>query len=260
MEWNLKVPKIAHFFWGGSRLPYLRYLSIKSFMNYNPDWKINLWHPISPAVPTWDTGELKYDILCDDYLPELLNLPINKKVIDVGIVNEMSDVHISDALRLWLLSTIGGLWSDMDILYFKPINDLKVNSLENRDKDTFVCISEHGHSIGFLMATENNNKFARLLKSAELRYKKRDYQCIGSTMYNEIYPTILSMDAVYPHDANHVSEILNGSKPRFTDGTIGIHWYAGWPAWSEFFKATNGGLTNLPNSIIGDLLKNKVYA
>ena len=44
--------------------------------------------------------------------------------------NDMPEVHKSDFLRLELLSTIGGLWSDMDIIYFKPMNSLYFNCLK----------------------------------------------------------------------------------------------------------------------------------
>jgi hypothetical protein len=63
------------------------------------------------------------------------------------------------------------------------------------------------------------------------------------------------MDVVYAHDASHIPELLNGSPPRFNDESIGVHWYAGYGAWEEFIRKTDGGLINLPNTIIGNLLR-----
>lgn len=265
MEWNLTIPKIAHFYWGGQRLPYLRFLTIKTFLKLNPDWKAIFWYPEYPVIKaTWDTGELDYDVECDDYMPELLKLPIEKHAVDIDFIKEMPEVHKSDYMRLLLLSTIGGLWSDMDIFYFKPMVNLEVNTKENKDSNTFVCVSEYGHSISFLMASENNKKFKNLLDTVKMVYDKEKYQCIGSTMYNRVYRTAnamgainIRMDAVYPHDADHIIEILDGTPPNFTNKTIGIHWYAGHPLWCKFFRETNGGLINLEDNIIGNLLRNE---
>jgi hypothetical protein len=45
MKWELSVPKMAHFYWGGGKLLYMRFLSIKSFMKYNPDWVVVFHYP-----------------------------------------------------------------------------------------------------------------------------------------------------------------------------------------------------------------------
>jgi hypothetical protein len=66
----------------------------------------------------------------------------------------------------------------------------------------------------------------------------------------------MSMDVVYSHNAGDIPSIINSNDPKFTNQSIGIHWYAGSPLWKDFVNKTNGGLENLPNSIIGNLLKN----
>jgi hypothetical protein len=175
-------------------------------------------------------------------------------------------VHKSDYLRWALLSTIGGLWSDMDIIYIKPINDLYINTPENKDKETVVCISKYGHSVGFMMASENNVTFRNLVKRSIKYYSATQYQCIGSTLFNEFYPTIdnihnginLSMDVVYAYDANHVKELFSGGNPdRLTNNTIGVHWYAGNHIAGKYLNDTNGGLNTQNNSIIDKLLKHE---
>jgi hypothetical protein len=39
---------------------------------------------------------------------------------------------------------------------------------------------------------------------------------------------------------------------------LGIHWYAGHPQWENFILKTNGGLTNLPDTLIGNLLRTNI--
>jgi hypothetical protein len=274
MEWYLKIPKIVHFGWGSTLLPYLRLLSIKSFIRYNPDWKVILWIPsIQGPIVTWaKDGALDYELSCKNYYDELMNLPIQKASFDItqyGFSNSISEVHKSDFLRLLLLGTYGGVWSDMDILYFKPITNLAVNMSENKDKETFVSFSYYGHTNAFMMSSEGNGLFNNLASLAKNCFNPMAHQCMGWDLFNKYYPDLklmgplainIGMDAVMAHDINHIEEIYNGSKSSFIDNSIGIHWYAGHQLSGMFLRETDGGLTNLPDNILGNLLKNESIA
>jgi len=272
MEWNLNIPKILHLYWGGGVMPYIRYLTIKSFMDHNPDWKIMLSYPKYPNRNiTWITGEQNNNLQCDDYFHKALELPIEKIEVnfeDYGVNNNISEVHKSDFIRLSRLSTIGGLWSDMDIIYFKPMSSLYFNTIENSKIETVYCNHIYGHSIGFLMGSENNKFFSRLMALTFVEFNPHQYQSIGSLTYNKYYPTFesinnitpainMSMDVVYSYNAGDIPSIIYDNKNKFTEDSIGIHWYAGDPRWTDFINKTNGGLINLPKSIIGKILENK---
>lgn len=62
------------------------------------------------------------------------------------------------------------------------------------------------------------------------------------------------MDVVYAHRAGDTVELLSAGKPKFTRESIGIHWYAGDPEWKDFLIKTDGGLKDVPDSIIGRLI------
>jgi mannosyltransferase OCH1-like enzyme len=269
-NWNLSVPKVAHFYWGGNKLVYLRYLTIKTFMRLNPDWQIILWHPVIPFKgKSWgiEKGYSELDQnLCKDYLPDLLALPITKVPVDFNMLrfkNITAEVHKADYIRINALYLYGGLWSDMDILYFKPISEMSCNTLENQNKEVFVCISDYGHSTGFNLATENSHFFDILVNNLNKTFKQRDYQCWGPDIFNRYFKKLefipnainLDMDTVYAHNCHQVKELLNGDPPRFTKNSIGCHWYAGNSVWGDFLNKTKGGETNLPDSIIGKLIK-----
>jgi hypothetical protein len=90
---------------------------------------------------------------------------------------------------------------------------------------------------------------------------------MGSSLFNKLYPTIeriphginLSMDVVYPYDANHVKELFASSNPsRFTQNTIGVHWYAGNHIAGKYLNDTNGGLNTQSISVIDKLLRHEV--
>lgn len=269
-DWFLAVPKILHCYFGGETMPYIRYMTIKSFMNLNPDWEIMLWYPQHLFTKhTWDSFELKYEVSCDNYLPELMKLPIKKTAVDfteIGFINDAAEALKADFLRVYILYVLGGAWTDTDILFFKPITSLSVNVPENTDKETFVCVSSYGHSCGLIMSSPGSKFFGRMADVSSVEYNPNGYQSLGPTMFNKYFPTFesvtkfspaanIGMDSVYAHDANHIGELLDGTKPRFTEGSIGCHWYAGHPLWSKFIKDTNGGKQNLPDCVIGNLLK-----
>ena len=144
MAWKLKVPKILHVYWGGNPLNYLRFMTVKTFMKNNPDWEIRFYYPLQPnSNVTWGTGENKVFREHKDYLPELMNLPITKIPVDFtkyGFDNNMPEVHKSDFIRLEQLSTVGGIWSDMDILYFNSMESLYLNNSEYKDIKTSFSI------------------------------------------------------------------------------------------------------------------------
>lgn len=268
-KWFLNVPKKLHVYWGTEPLPYLRYKTVESFMKYNPSWDVILWLPKYPAkVLTWSTRELDYKSVWDDCFPDLIALPIEKKFLnfeDFKFPNDASEVHKCDFIRYRILAEFGGVYSDMDILYFKPITKLKVNIPENKDKDTFVCISNYGHSNGFFMSAPDSKFFRRAAYHTLQEYRKENYQSLGPDLCNKYFPDMesvnkispavnIDMEAVYAHDAQHIKEIYTNTKPRFTENSIGCHWYAGHQLAGKFLKDTNGGKERVPNNLIGNLL------
>jgi hypothetical protein len=271
MEWSLNIPKILYLYWGGGNYHYLRFLTVKTFMKYNPDWEIVFMYPKYPTNNvSWHNPDQRYKTQCTDFMSEVMKLPITKMEIDFtkyGFSNDMSEVHKSDFIRLVQLSTIGGVWSDMDIIYFKPMTSLYFNKIENKHIETFYCDHNYGHSVGFLMASEGNKFFGKLMNIAQQEHTPLEYQSMGAIIYkkhfstsesiNELTPAMnISMNVIYAHDATYFPEILTNATPKFTDESIGLHWYAGSNRWKSFLEETDGGLKNIPNNIIGNLINN----
>jgi mannosyltransferase OCH1-like enzyme len=146
--WHLnRIPKTVHFYWGGSKLSYLRFLSVESFQRHNPDWAIEVHVPAIPsnAAPAWDTFQQKNVNIEHDYFSELSGIDgvtiVEHDFSDYDFDNNAHEVHKSDFLRWRLLSTEGGVWSDIDILYVKPMNSLVENVEEEYQQsiDAFLC-------------------------------------------------------------------------------------------------------------------------
>lgn len=242
-EWlPTKIPKIAHFYWGNSTLPFLRYLTLKTFSHYNPDWQLILYIPIkTDSQITWDTPENKTNFNGIDYtykLEEMSNLNIVK--IDfykyLQISNDTSDVHKSDFLRWKLLSEQGGMWIDMDIIFIKPIAESECNI--NKNTNLIFCQCRYGHSIGFIGSSADNAYYKHINKMAREKYNKRSYQSIGCELINgsDIFGIMhkynykgqfIAPETVYPLDAIRIRHIYNGDFPLDDPRTIGLHWFGG---------------------------------
>src|SRR5690349_7515983 len=124
MSASNQIPKIFNAYWDQSPLSYMNYLTVKSFSYYNPDWIIHIYVPTQKTEKiTWITNEQKIKYTGVDYWSELTNGKIKNLTIipidfeSIGFYNHASEVIKSDYLRWHLLSTTGGLWSDLDILY-----------------------------------------------------------------------------------------------------------------------------------------------
>ena len=187
--WHLtKIPKIVHFYWGNEKLSYLRYLSVLSFRKLNPTWEIKVHIPavLSTAPPLWDTEHQKNINITEDYFDQLnqLNVEIIKHDFSEDFDNTAHEVHKSDFLRWKILSSIGGVWSDIDILYVNPMDNLLENRDELKNCELFLCpYKENGkHTIGFLMSSPDNVFFKEILDLAKINYVPNRYQCIGSEL------------------------------------------------------------------------------
>ena len=286
-EWHLtKIPKVMHVYFGG-RMPWIRYLTIATFKKHNPDWRVKFYYPdvVNPTKP-WNTPEHKYE---DDYedFGHLAKTTADEAImIDTAKMFGVSipEVHRSDFLRWHLLSTEGGLWSDMDIVYFKPISEVLFNTPGNAHIDTCICMNHYGHSVGFLLASPNNLFFSEIKNKSKINQTGDSYQYMGATLCNRILPIKqekekekvrrphhrphhrydthrektwvltdniynIPMDVVYAYDAERMNHLFTKTdKSRFLQNSIGCHWYAGSAFAGVFLIRTNGGVcfNNVP--------------
>ena len=253
--WHLtKIPKIVHFYWGNSRLPFLRYLTIYSFCKFNPDWEVNLYLPPKKYKGILRNTSKRYKFTGEDYFPDLELLPINIKTMDINFIKEktkgleleyknISEVYKAGFLRQHLLSTIGGLWSDMDVMYFKSMEELATNKPENKDIDTIISIHpKYNHSVGFLLSSANNEYYKYTLEQSKIKFAPKHYQSIGVDLINKLcrkpqdinarFPSLkianMPIKTVYAYDATMISTIYNTSDMgRYSKDSIGLHWYGG---------------------------------
>lgn len=245
-----KIPKTAYFFWSGL-MPFLRYMTLFSFRKFNPDWRIELFYPgTAPVLPTWRSADHRFSIDCSENfwgnLTDLNIVTTSLQTLPLRFPESMSDVMKADLLRLYLLSERGGLWSDMDILYFRSVESFFKptdasayfckHRLQNLDGSPSDNPAQY-HLIGLLLGAPGNPHFTNLFSKALGFWDPHTYQSLGAHLYKHNVhmdsPDIVNipMSVVYPsNDVQTMfgspSEVLQG---RIMKETIGWHWFGGNP-------------------------------
>ena len=282
--WYLgKIPKVAHFYWGNETISFLRYLTIYSFKKLNPDWKVKLYYPKVryKGIRTWKTPEHAITFSGKNYFDKLSDIDIEPVKIDfsaLGFNHNVPEPFKADFLRWQLLSSAGGLWSDFDIIYFRPMEYLYFNNGENSNVDTLLCIDEkrcdsYKHSIGFLMSSPGNELFKFIRQKSYSNLDLEKYQSIGSIILNTHFPALsaitkefktlkvhnLRSHTVYPMRDGDIEAIYNSSDMSLLrPDTIGLHWYGGYSLagyWENVITERNFRLFDtVITKIIGEVI------
>jgi hypothetical protein len=220
------IPKTLFLYWGSRKLSWLRYLTVVSFAKHNPDWDIKVYYPTQPTIGnTWTTDEQIVTYTGDDYFDKLSKyaevIPFDMK--EVGMSNDKPEVHKSDLFRLWALVKYGGLYSDFDILYTKPMPEIK---------GKLYCRHPDGHyAIGLIGCSAGDKEFNGLLELAKLANGSK-YQSLGSTLWGKGLEDVkldgwnIPENLVYSYNWNNAEKLFteNGGLPK---EAVGIHWYGG---------------------------------
>lgn len=263
------ISQICSLYWGGSPLSYLQYLTIVSFKKHNPEWMVRLFVPKDGGLnaPTWRTPEQQEAYNGKDWLAEAKKL-CEVETVDFkefGVVKELHEVQKSDIIRYYILYLYGGVWSDMDILYTKPINHLLETPFD------FTFSYHETPFIGFYVTKKGQQVFNDLfIDAVDLvrRNMNDNYQSLGAERLEARYRSLegiaksypgslilnLPMDVVYPYLPNaDIKELFYGTIDKMTPQTIGIHWYNGSPIAKDYQNNFNEHQHN--NSTISKLIK-----
>lgn len=220
-------------------MSYLQHLSVVSFKKHNPEWEVKLWMPVDRNMgrPSWRTPEQDDGYVGKDFLEETKRL-CNVQLVDFDQLkaSHLHEVQRSDLIRWWILYEQGGVWSDMDILYIKPIR---------AQSDFSVCYERPHFFIGFFFAKPKQQIFSDLHEIATdiVRRNSADrYQSLGAelwgnkfgnlsvikTTYPESKFVALPMEVVYPYRPNSdIYEMFFETIDKTTKHTVGLHWYNG---------------------------------
>jgi len=251
--WHMRnIPKVAHFYWGSKKMSFMRYMTLYSFKKMNPDWSVKLYIPKEVTLEkTWsddfhqvDTVDYKSEY---DYFEKVKELPI--KIVSVDFpenIKKLGEAQKSDYLRWRLLYQEGGFWSDMDILYVRPMKKAYFNNAMHQELDNTLSIlpNDAGHQIGFYLSTPKNLMFKELCYLSSNKNNVNLYQDLGCELLNyhlgtkqnieEKYnlKTInVEQDVFYKFDHTKLEKLYSTNVFQTdlltNEKVLGIHWYGG---------------------------------
>ena len=216
-------PKLLHLYWDSSnKMSYLNILTILSFKKYHIDWRINIYSIKKENSFIECTLEEFDNITTSDNLKKNNEIKKNdKKMLYSGVdyFNELkkipnvfihnisenslnfseqykytSETIKSDYLRLQILNTYGGVWSDFDIIFTNNIEEH--HSKYNNKKFIFYKDNTSKNSMipaTFLISHKNNSILNTLLKYINIFYNPHSAtyhgndKCLKSFMFQTIF-------------------------------------------------------------------------
>lgn len=256
------IPKQIAFFWSGNNLSWLRYLTLYSFRKLNPDWEIILY--LYPNTYSDNTPSKKSQDFVQytgkNYLPDVSMLDIN--VITINLCHSFQNLEPAfkcDIIEWKTLYRYGGYFSDMDILFIKPLNNL-YNKLQDYD----VILSYRKYfSIGFMGGISNCKFYRDLFNQCSLtNVDKKNYQIFGVCLFYKYlreyldnikepnwlqaihskYPELnihnLRWDIFYYFSYREIERLFN-KICGIPENVLGIHWFGG----AELSQVYNNLLT-----------------
>jgi hypothetical protein len=234
-----------HAYWGGGPLSWLRWLTLKTFRQQNPDWEMTLYVPAVPSgrKPEWPDPPHKVAYTGPDWLKKVRKLDVEVEAVDfekIGFSNDAHPAHKSDYLRWHLLDTVGGFWSDMDVLYFHP---LPSGDLEKFDFSITADAWPAVYYIAYIYARPGTSMTRHIRKESARHYRADQYQCLGCQMLQILYPDARRFHIYHPElrvgilPARTNIPVPWGDVGRFFTGfmneridlsdSIGLHWFGG---------------------------------
>lgn len=281
MAWHMKnIPKVAHFYWGSKKMSFMRYMTLYSFKKMNPDWSVKLYIPKEVTIEkTWsddfhqvDTVDYKSEY---DYFEKVKELPI--KIVSVDFpenIKKLGEAQKSDYLRWRLLYQEGGLWSDMDIIYIRPMKKAYFNNEMFYELDNTLSIlpNNTSHQIGFYLSTPKNLMFKELCYLSSGKNNINYYQDLGCELLNKHLGTKENIESKFNLKTINVDQSVfykfdhtKLDKLYYMDifyeelladeKVLGIHWYGGSPLSQECNNKLNDKSCGTINNTIDSAIK-----
>lgn len=258
-------PKICHLYWDKSPMAWLQTQTVVTFHEQNPDWEIKVYVPLYPPVPAND----KYvpDYKGPDYFNIVRSLPY-VKIIDIdslsfGIDKNIHNILQSDIFRYKILYEEGGVWSDFDVLWIKPVSHLfnlkSVGRVETKDMGTFVCRwkTTTGHNNISILGTRPRHplyreliKQCRYIQNTNRNREELSHQVFGTELLDDMFPTLdhtcrkfpdvvgLPYKTLYPYSIYEMDQLYKKINLALIDNeVVAIHWFNGHKLSKDFLHS-----------------------
>ena len=272
-----RIPKILHMYWDHSLMSELQTFTVDTFHRHNPDWVINVYVPKQPY-----TGPSRFipNYVGKDFFSRVENNP-NVNIVEVdlndyGIDIALHNILRSDILRYHLLYDHGGVWSDFDVIWLKPMDHFRnveyYGDTPINDVNAIVSFlrgTHGGHSIGIMVHCKHDPYAKALIDLTKKVKPPYSHEVFGGTMLHGGYPTLESLscfenvigarfETYYPYDIHPPAPTFNklyleNDLSCINNNVICVHWYNG-KELSKYYVNGNGFSRNCSMTTI---LKNE---
>ena len=243
-----QIPKIYHLFWDGFPMSFYQVFTVISFKKFNPDWEIIIW--LSKQKYT-ELGENTFvgAYTGKDYFGVVSALPyVQIKEIDLeewGINTEIPSCSGSDIFRMKVLHKYGGVYSDFDVIWVRPISVLAfvehIGAID--DFECSVCFYDYikGFQNVSVMAAKQGASYLQELIRLQAGVKPPySHQSYGSELITNHFPTLphiwaqhhkvlaVKYETFYPYSIYCLDALFNTiDLSPMTSNAIAVHWFCG---------------------------------
>jgi len=145
MDWHLsRIPKKAYFYWGTELFPWIRYVSLETFVKHHPDWEVFLY--VKPSLDRVPEDTDKSDNCWSKV--EALGVKIVELDIEKHLGVDFPAKYITiyaDIFRYIVLGQTGGFYADTDMLFFRALEQSPFNNPGYEGKDVFMLPPPYHH-------------------------------------------------------------------------------------------------------------------
>jgi hypothetical protein len=248
-------------------------MTVDTFHKHNPDWTINVYVPIQSYE-----GKNTYipDYTGEDFFPRVENNPIvNIIEIDLNdfcIRKDLHNILRSDIFRYRALHDQGGMWSDFDVLWLKPVSHLSTTI--NKEFNNIVCTYDiHGnrplhYNIGILMSSMLHPLYKLLMDRCNaiqsIENDKPNHQEYGVLMWKDLFPTVelllekfpdtvkIEYPVFYPYSIYEMGRLYSMCDMSvINENTMCVHWFNGHVLSKKFVN----GVPILQNCSMTEIIK-----
>ena len=204
------IPKVCYMCWVGSQnMPLLTIFTVISFHRFNPDWKIIFYRSIQNSE---DIGKYPYtyNYTGDDYFYMIKEMDfVEIRIIDLtklGLKSDILNIHtpgLSDILRINTLYENGGAWSDSDIIWLKPLDEIvNIDCIGN--PNDFECNviyynQTFGHQTSSFYIAEKGSLYLKSIIEEQNKLNPPYDDCAFSTiLFDKMYHTLNDVISKFP--------------------------------------------------------------
>jgi hypothetical protein len=200
------IPKKCHFFWNGLPMTYLQTLGVVSFHKYNSEWEI-IVHKAKQKPEEYGENRYIQEYNGVDFFHMIENLNYVKfnslDLKDCHLPKDAPTIMATDLLRTYILHKEGGVYSDHDVIWLKPMSEfVNIDCIGNPSNfESTACLYKqiNGHHNMSVMVSEQGSPFIDSIVQAQRRIgAPYSDQKFSAELLNSMYPNFYNITAKYP--------------------------------------------------------------